>query len=256
MAIELPPLHEDMVFLSPISEERAAGFVDWLAGGLTAGATLLDVGCGWGELSLRVAAAAPQGRVVGVDLDEQSLEVARRRARERHLDDRTQFLPGDGAITGPDEVDALVAIGASQVWGQGTEELQPLPYVAALSGIRDRVRLAGRVLYGEGICSRSPTPEATAPLAGRDDEFVTLPELLDLAVEHGFAPIAVQEASQDEWDAFESGFTAHYATWLATHEPDHPDAPEVRERARRQRDAYFRGYRGILGLAYLQLLAV
>ena len=127
MALDLPPLHEDMVFLSPMSEQRAAGFVDWLAGGLTAGATLLDVGCGWGELTLRVAAAAPQARVVGVDLDEQSLEVARRRARARHLDDRTQFLPGDGAITGPDEVDALVAIGASQVWGQETEELQPLP---------------------------------------------------------------------------------------------------------------------------------
>jgi hypothetical protein len=256
MAIELPPLHEDLVFLSPISEERASGFVDWLSGGLTAGATLLDVGCGWGELSLRVAAAAPQAQVVGVDLDEPSLEVARRRARERHLDDRTQFLPGDGAITGPDEVDALVAIGASQVWGQETEEMLPLPYASALSGIRDRVRLGARVLYGDGIWSRSPTPEATAPLAGRDDEFVTLPELLDLVVEHGFAPVAVQEASQDEWDAFESGFTARYATWLATHEPDHPDAAEVRERARRQRDAYFRGYRGILGLGYLQLLAV
>jgi hypothetical protein len=256
MTIELPPLHEDLVFLSPLSEERATGFVDWLARGLPADATMLDVGCGWAELSLRVAAAAPRARVVGVDLDEQSLEVARRRARERHLDDRTQFLPGDGAITGPDEVDVLVAIGASQVWGQESEEMQPLPYAAALSGIRDRVRRGARVLYGDGVWSRSPTQEATAPLAGRDDEFVRLPELVDLAVEHGFVPVAVQEASQDEWDAFESGFTARYATWLGTHEPDHPDADEARDRARRQRDAYFRGYRGILGLAYLQLLAV
>jgi SAM-dependent methyltransferase len=256
MGIDLPGLHEDLVFLSPLSEQRAAGFVDWLAAGLTAGSTLLDVGCGWGELSLRVAAAAPQARVVGVDLDEESLEVARQRARERRLDDRTQFLPGDGAITGPDEVDALVAIGASQVWGPDTEDAQPLAYGAALSGIRDRVRLGGRVLYGDGIWTRSPTPEATAPLAGRDDEFVTLAELVDLAVEHGFATVAVQEASLDEWDAFESGFTAGYATWLATHPPDHPDAEEVRGLARRQRHAYFHGYRGIMGLGYLQLLAV
>jgi hypothetical protein len=256
MAIEYPPLHEDLVFLSPLSEERAATFVEWLADGLDAGATLLDIGCGWGELSLRVAAAAAQANVVGVDLDEQSLEVARRRARERRLDDRTQFLPGDGAITGPDDVDALVAIGASQVWGPDTEELQPLPYAAALSSIRDRVRRGARVVYGDGVWSRSPTPEAIAPLAGRYDEFVTLAELVELAVEHGFAPVAVHEANLDEWDAFESGFTAGYATWLATHDHDHPDAAEVRDRARSQRDGYLRGYRGILGLGYLQLLAV
>jgi hypothetical protein len=256
MGIDLPPLHQDMVFLSPMSEERAAGLVEWLAAGLDAGATLLDVGCGWGELSLRVAAVAPHARVVGVDLDQQALAEARRRARDRGLDDRTSYLPGDGAITGPDEVDALVAVGASHVWGTDTEEAQPLAYASALSGIRDRVRLGGRVLYGDGVWSRSPTPEATAPLAGRDDEFVSLADLVDLAVEHGFAPVAAHEASLEEWDAFESGFTARYATWLATHGPEHPDGDEVRARAKRQRDAYFRGYRGILGLGYLQLLAV
>ena len=106
------------------------------------------------------------------------------------------------------------------------------------------------------VWTRSPTPAATAPLSGRDDEFVALPDLVDLAVEHGFAAVAVQEASLDEWDAFESGFTARFATWLALHGPDHPDAAEVRARAQAQRDAYFRGYRGILGLAYLQLIAV
>ncbi len=256
MAIDLPPLAADLVFLSPLSEERASRLVTWLADGLAIGDTMIDIGCGWGELSLRVAAAAPPAHVVGVDTDEKSLELARQRARERGLDDRTRFLPGDGATTGPDEVDALVAIGASQVWGPEVEEAQPLDYSAALSGIRARVRRGARVVYGEAVWSRSPTPAATAPLSGRDDEFVPLADLVDLAVEHGFAPVAVQEASLEEWDAFESGFTAGYATWLAEHGIDHPDAEEVRARAKRQRDAYFRGYRGILGLAYLQLLAV
>ena len=89
-------------------------------------------------------------------------------------------------------------------------------------------------MYGEGIWTRSPTPEAMAPLSGREDEFVSLAELVDLAVENGFAPVVVQEASLEEWDAFESGFTARFASWLATHEPDHPDADEVRARAERQ----------------------
>ena len=44
--------------------------------------------------------------------------------------------------------------------------------------------------------------------------------------------------------------------WLADHEPDHPDAAEVRDRAARQHASYLGGYRGVLGLAYLHLVAL
>jgi hypothetical protein len=95
-----------------------------------------------------------------------------------------------------------------------------------------------------------------APLAGRLDELVPLAELIELAVVHGFMPVAVHEASIDEWDEFESGFSACYARWLVEHGPDHPAAVEVRTRAARQRAGYFSGYRGVMGIAYLALLAV
>lgn len=112
------------------------------------------------------------------------------------------------------------------------------------------------MVYGEGIWSRPPTPEAAAPLSGRLDEMVPPTDLVDLAVAAGFAPVAVQEAVLDEWDAFESGYAAGWATWLAEHGTDHPDAPPVLERAARQPAAYLRGHRGVLGMAYLSLLAV
>ena len=102
-----------------------------------------------------------------------------------------------------------------------------------------------------------PTPAATAPLAGRDDEFVTLGEVADLAVAAGFAPLAVHEASLDEWDVVRVRATPPaYARWLAEHAADDPEADEVRALAERQRAAYFGGYRGVLGLGYLELLAV
>jgi hypothetical protein len=78
----------------------------------------------------------------------------------------------------------------------------------------------------------------------------------ELAVAAGFAPLAVHEASPDEWDVFESGYAAGYARWLAEHDADDPEADEVRVLAERQRTAYFSGYRGVLGLGYLELLAV
>lgn len=54
--------------------------------GLARGMRCLDVGCGIGEVTLAMArAVAPGGLAVGVDLDEQYLEVGRKKARRRQL---------------------------------------------------------------------------------------------------------------------------------------------------------------------------
>jgi len=244
----------DLVFMAPLSEARAGGLVRFLADGLTG--TVLDLGCGWGELLLRVLAAAPGASGVGVDADEAAIARARAAAEERGLTDRASFVAGDARTDGPALADAVVCIGASQIWGAPVEANEPVAYAAALAALRSRVDRGGRVVYGEGIWSRPPTPEAAAPLSGRLDEMVPLVELVELAVAAGFAPVAVQEAGLDEWDAFESGYAARWATWLAEHGTDHPDAAAVLERAARQRAGYLGGYRGVLGLAYLSLLAV
>jgi SAM-dependent methyltransferase len=256
MAPELPPLYDELSFLSPLSDERASGLVTWLADGLSDGGNVLDVGCGWGELLLRVAEAAPTCHAIGVDLDESSLAEATRRAQARGLSSRVTFLAGDGEHVGPAAVDALIAIGATQVWGPPVEANQPLDYASAFDAIRGRVRDGGRVVYADGIWSRPPTPAATAPLSGRDDEFVPLDNLRALAEDAGFSVDAADEATLDEWDVFESGFTARCDTWLAAHPHDHPDADEVRQRGADQRASYRHGYRGVLGMGYLRLLAV
>jgi SAM-dependent methyltransferase len=254
--VDLPPSYDALTFLAPLSEQRADALVTWLAAGLAGGGTVLDVGCGWGELLLRVAAAAPSAHATGVDLDDAALDEARRRAVRRGLDERVELVAGDGSKTGPVAVDALIAVGVTQVWGPPVEDGEPLAYADALRAIRRRVRRGARVLYADGIWSHTPTAEAAAPLSGRLDEFVSLPVLAEIAAANGFGLVGVSEATLDEWDAFESGFNAGRATWLSTHDPDHPDAEEVRTRAARQRAAYLRGYRGVLGMAYLQLLAL
>jgi cyclopropane fatty-acyl-phospholipid synthase-like methyltransferase len=247
------PLHRDLTFLAPLSVTRADRLVAFLVE--DAPSTVLDVGCGWGGLLLRVLGAAPGVRGLGVDRDEEAVASAHRRAVDRGLGDRATFEARDARdLTGT--FSAVTCIGASQIWGPDTRESQPIGYAAALSALRSLLTRGGRLVYGEGIWSAPPTPAATAPLAGRDDEFLPMGALVGLAEEHGFAVVAAHEADLDEWDTFESGFTAGYARWLAEHDPEHPDAAEVRDLAKRQHTAYFGGYRGILGLAYLQLVAV
>jgi cyclopropane fatty-acyl-phospholipid synthase-like methyltransferase len=202
-----------------------------------------------------VLASAPDAIGEGVDLDADAIAHGQTLADARSLTDRVDLRVSDaGDLRGG--WDAVICIGASQVWGAPVEELQPLPYAAALAALRALLPSGGRLVYGDGIWTRPPTRAAVAPLAGRDDEFVTLGEVADLAVAAGFAPLAVHEASLDEWDVFESGYAAGYARWLAEHPADRPDTGEVRALAERQRTAYFAGYRGVLGLGYLELLAV
>jgi SAM-dependent methyltransferase len=252
--IDLPPPSDDLTFMAPLSEERAARLVRFLAHDLRG--TVLDVGCGWAELLLRVVAAAPGARGIGVDTDAGAIAHGRRLAQRRGLLGRVDLRCADAGSPVDEPVDAAICIGASQVWGPPVSAGLPLDYAAALTALRALVPRGGRVLYGEAVWSRPPTPAAAAPLAGRLDEFLPLAELVELAVAHGFAPLAVHEAGLDEWDEFETGFTARYAHWLVEHGPDHPDADEVRARAARQRTGYFGGYRGVLGLAYLGLVAV
>jgi hypothetical protein len=254
VAIVLREPYEDLTFMTPLSEERADKLVAFLATG--GDGIVVDIGCGWAELLLRVIGASPQASGIGVDLDVAAIEHGRVLARERGLGDRVTLLTEDAKTHAPDRADAVICIGASQIWGPPVQDNQPLDYPSALTALRAMVGRGSHVVFGEGVWSRPPTLKAVTPLSGRPDELVPLAELVEIAVAHGFMPVAVHEANLDEWDEFESGYSACYARWLAEHGLDHSDAAEVKERAARQREAYYGGYRGVLGMAYLCLVAV
>lgn len=60
-----------------------------------AGDTVLDIGCGAGELSLAIARARPRARVVGLDVSADLIAVAQQRAAN-HIN--AEFALGDAAI--------------------------------------------------------------------------------------------------------------------------------------------------------------
>jgi SAM-dependent methyltransferase len=68
---------------------------------MTAGARVADVGCGHGASTVLMAEAFPRSTFLGTDYHEGSIRVARRRAAEAGVADRTRFEPAD-AVEMPD----------------------------------------------------------------------------------------------------------------------------------------------------------
>ncbi len=237
---ERPGYYEHLSFNAPLSERRADALAARLAAQVPA--DVLDVGCGWAELLLRIVAATATARGVGVDTDERVLDRGRVAARARGLEDRVELSarPGGELV---EQADVVVCIGSSHAFGD-------TPTVA-LEGLRRLVRPGGRLVYGEAFWeARGAVDESLVW-----DDMLALPPLgglVDLAVAAGFRPLYVETASPGEWEAFESGYLADQEEWLMTH-TGHADAERVRAEADDHRRRWLHGYRNGLGFAYLTL---
>ncbi|MGC9542036.1 SAM-dependent methyltransferase [Streptomyces sp. UG1] len=244
-----PPRLTRLTFHGPLSEPRATTLVQRLT--RTDPTTVLDIGCGWGELMLRILAAAPKATGIGIDLNADDLTRARRNAADRGLKERAEFIEESATKTSRGPADLVLCVGASQALAAtGT----PDHTAEALSELRRLVTDNGRVLLGEGFWQRPPTPTELSgmwPQAAATDHH-DLATLLDLAVAAGFRPEWTETATLEEWEEFESAYQADVEVWLARN-PAHPLAAETRERLDRHR-AQWMSYRGVLGLAYLTLV--
>ena len=186
--------------------------------------------------------AAPGATGRGVDSDERLIARGRTNAKSRNLSDRVELVAGDAsAASGP--ADVVINIGAEQVYG---DQQMALTQLATL------VRPGGVVLFGSGFWQRPPTVDEAAALGASPEDQQDLGGLVELAIGAGLRPLDIQTANEDEWNAFESGYLADWEEWLVRN-PDDPAAPTRRADADRHRTEWLRGYRGVLGFAYLTL---
>jgi cyclopropane fatty-acyl-phospholipid synthase-like methyltransferase len=227
--------YDRMRWNTPLGQEHAALLLEGLAVGPTD--TVVDLGCGWGELLLR--AVEPTGAAgVGVDVDADGLARGRALAEARGLGDRVRFVESPAAHWA-EPADRVLCIGSSHVLG-GTGP--------ALARLAELTPPGGRLLYGDACWTDAPTEAAAAMF----DDVLPLTELVEHAVAAGWRVLHLSTADQREWDDFESTWRAARQEWLLAHGDD-DRAPEVRDCLDAQLDAYVRTYRGVLGFCYLVL---
>jgi len=124
--------------------------------GLTAGARVIDIGCGCGGSTLQMAErVGPGGEAFGLDISEAMLAVARRRAADEGVT-AARFLQAD-AQTYPFETGAYDA--AFSRFGV----MFFADPVAAFANVRRALRPGGRIAF---VCWRSPAenPIMTLPM--------------------------------------------------------------------------------------------
>jgi 2-polyprenyl-3-methyl-5-hydroxy-6-metoxy-1,4-benzoquinol methylase len=105
------------------------------------GARVADVACGVGWAAISLAQAYPNITVDGFDLDEPSIEIASRNAREAGVADRVRFEAKDGAAPGQEgSYDLAIVVEAIH------DLSQP---VAVLSGIRGMLKPGGTLIVAD-----------------------------------------------------------------------------------------------------------
>jgi SAM-dependent methyltransferase len=226
---------------TPLSSDHAEMLLDRLE--LDSVESVLDLGCGWGELLLQAVDAGDtvdghQITAIGVDIDGAALARGRGLARARGKESQVSFIRG-AAEGWNGEADRVLCIGAAHAFG-GT--------AAALSALPQHIRPGGRLLYGDGCWERPPTAAATALFA----EVLELHEIVRHALNAGWRLLHLSTADQREWDDFESSWRSGREEWLLAH-PGEPEAGPVRDELDTRIIEYAGAYRGVLGFCYLVL---
>jgi len=227
--------HASHDFCNPISAATLDRFVESLA--LAPGPRVLDVGCGKGELLIRVASRW-KAQALGLDINPAFLADARRRASGRAGVEFREAPVGDAALE-PESFDLTICVGSTHAIGTLPE---------ALAALRGWTRPGGQLLLGHGYWQREPDPDYLAGFGGTRDELGTERELRETLIGAGYEPLESAISAGDEWDAYEGAYSANIERFFTEH-PDDPDREAFLERSRNWYALYRRWGRDTMGFA-------
>jgi SAM-dependent methyltransferase len=216
-----------LVFNAPLSFARATDSFDFVV--RSGAGFVVDFGCGTGSYVRLLVEALPDLRGLGIDLDEDGIETARRGCLEDGHAGRLSFEVGDASLyRGP--VDMSICIGSSHVFGNAHEMFNRLA----------EIQRSGLAIIGDGVWMDTPDAWCLST-------FGEMPKgaegLGAIAEQQGWTVAAESTSSLAEWDDFE--FTWNRGVQSV--------GTELALAFAAQRAEEYQRYRGILGFGWLHL---
>jgi SAM-dependent methyltransferase len=218
--------HAGLPLIDPLDSDVVDDVVSRLA--LPPGARIVDIGCGKGELLIRIAERhAVEG--LGVDLAAEYVEDARREAARRGVALEFRVADATQEDWGAAAFDLVCCVGASHALATGDDD--------AFGALAAVARPGGEVLLGDGFWQRVPSDRYLAALGATADELPDRAGLFAAAARAGLTPLYARETTPDAWDRYEWALILNAERFAAAH-PDDPVAGPLRERARAARERY------------------
>jgi Methyltransferase domain len=222
---------------NPTSEEKIRELGQRL--GLEPDSHVLDMASGRGGPAL-VLSREFGCRLTCVERAPEFLAAARERVAAAGLEDRIELVEGDGATFELGRYDAALCLGATFVFGGFVPTLERLRTSAPLVAV-------GEPYWRSWPLPPAPELDNSSPRTA-EDEWLPLPETIELAESAGVRVVSLIASSEDDWDRYESLHWQTLDRWLAAN-PEHPQAEEFRARGVADRDRYLRWERAVMGWA-------
>jgi cyclopropane fatty-acyl-phospholipid synthase-like methyltransferase len=229
--------HAEIELASPLTSSTLDALLDTL--GDLRGARALDVGCGSGELLVRLTERGADA--TGYDVSPYAVERARARIDQRVPHSAATVL--EAAEPPPGPFDVVTSVGASGA-------ISPGSVPGAVKRLRDLLAPGGRLLFADGYWRRRPDPGYLAALGATAEEMSDLDGLVEAAEDAGLTVVHVVEVTEEDWAAYEQAWGDGLRSHVEQH-PDDPDAARFIDRARLQGAAFERWGRDTLGFAAL-----
>jgi ubiquinone/menaquinone biosynthesis C-methylase UbiE len=143
-----------------------------VAGRLRTGGSVADVGCGRGQVAIRIAQEFPRADVVGYDVDEPSIRVAHKRASDAGVAERVRFEVASAKEYPPEDYDVVTFVDSLHDMGdpvgavvharRALADDGAVMLVEPVAGDRpeDNHTARGRLYYGLSVAVCLPTSRA------------------------------------------------------------------------------------------------
>lgn len=214
---------------------------------LDTSSNILDVGCGQGELILKILKAF-HCRAMGVDTDKAELAIARKKL-EGFGDSITLYdIPFQSIQFMGLQFDASFCIGASHACGR-----RGSAFAETIASLKSLTRPGGAIVIGDAFWKKKPDPDYLQATGIEEREFKMHAECVEMGEAAGLPCIYTMQASTEEWDHFEGSFWMKSERELVQ-DPDNVELQAKVQRRRNWKQAYFKWGRETLGFSLFVFL--